>query len=159
KVGRICGQNAWAAFKEDDSSPPWIDGAEFVAQNLARNLCERAGEFYSGRPSTHNDEVKVEWRLPCCCLPLGQFERQQHTTSDFECVLDGLQAGRPRLPLVMSEIGMRRTGCDYEIVVRNLCIGQFHYTAFQVEPDNFAHQNFHIFAAAKNPSNWGSNFS
>src|SRR5436305_853867 len=43
-------------------------------------------------------------------------------------------------------------GGDNEVVVANFRIRKFHHAPLQIEADNFAQQNFYIFAPAQNPT-------
>ena len=51
-------------------------------------------------------------------LALGALERQQHAAADLERVLERLQAGRDRAPLVVAEVRVRRAGRHDQVVVR-----------------------------------------
>ena len=66
-------------------------------------------------PTTTN--VSSACRRSCVRLALRPLERQQHAPADLERILERLQAGRGRPPLVMTEVGVRRAGRDDQIVV------------------------------------------
>ena len=50
-------------------------------------------------------------------LPLGALEGEQHAAPDLERILQALQPGRERLPLVVAEVGVVGAGGDDEVVV------------------------------------------
>jgi hypothetical protein len=84
----------------------------------------------------------------CGSLPLRQFERQEDAASDFECVLDGLQAGSQRFPFLVAKICMPRAGCDDEVIVGKFQVGKLYHSSLQIEIHDFAHQDFNVRAAA-----------
>ena len=63
--------------------------------------------------------TKVEICVPAhrVRLPLGQLEGQQHPLPDLDRVLQTLESGCQRLPVVMAEVGVSRAGGDDQVVV------------------------------------------
>lgn len=62
---REAGQRRRAGFDEPHRSLPWVDPAELLAQRVARNFGQRAGQFHA-RGSAAHDGVElsayVSWR-------------------------------------------------------------------------------------------------
>ena len=94
-----------------------VDGAEFVAQRLARDLRERARQLDAGRAAADQHE-RQQLALPRGSrLALGALEGQQHATAHLERVLERLQSRRMRLPLGVTEVRVARAGADDQEVV------------------------------------------
>ena len=69
-----------------------VDGAEFVAQRLARDFRQRAGQLDAGR--TAADEHERQQLLPPRRIrfALGALERQQDAAANLERILERLEA-------------------------------------------------------------------
>ena len=108
-----------------------VDAAEVVAQRVARDLGERAGQLDAGRPAADDDERQPGRRASASALALGRLERAQDAPPELQRVLDRLQPGRVRGPLVVAEVGVRRAAGEHEVVVGRACVpsGRAHVTA------------------------------
>ena len=92
-------------------------------------------------------------------LSFGQFECEQYAAPDFQCVLDGLQAGRHRLPLIVPKISVAGACGNDQIVVRKFAIGELYDASLEVEFLYFPEQNLNVATAAKDPADGRGNFS
>ena len=50
-------------------------------------------------------------------FPFGALEGEEHPATDLERILEALEPGRQRLPLVVAEVGMQGPGGDDQVVV------------------------------------------
>src|ERR1700693_5856570 len=107
------------AFAEVNASAAGIDGAEIVREGVTADFGEGSGEFDSGGACAYDHEVQRIVTFAGSGTPFGEFEGEQNAAADFERVLDGLEAGRERLPLVVAEVGVAGAGGDNERVVGN----------------------------------------
>ena len=55
--------------------------------------------------------------------PLGRLERQQDLLAHFQRIIECLESRRPPLPIVVTEIRVRRTGCENDVVEWNDVFG------------------------------------
>ena len=89
------------------------------AQRVVGDLAQRAGELDAGRPGADHDE-----RQPGRRRSRGSVSRSAASKAsrmrdaDLGRILDGLQARRARLPLVVAEVVVRGAGRDDQRVVR-----------------------------------------
>ena len=118
EVGRIGGQDARAGVEQEHAGFGGVDVAEVVAHEELGDVANGAGQLDAGGAAADDDEV--ERRMPAVFLhlALGQFKGKQNAAANFEGVLDGLEAGRERFPIVMAEIGVGGSGGEDEVVVR-----------------------------------------
>src|SRR5207245_3841118 len=93
--------------EKDHARVPWIDPAEVARQDVPGDLPESARQLNTGRPAAHHDEGEQCAPAHRVGLALGSLERQEHAPSDLERVLEGLEAGSARGPVVVAEIGVR----------------------------------------------------
>ena len=114
---RIGGQQPRAALEQHHGGLAGIDVAEVAAQRVAPDLGHGAGHLDAGRAAAHDDEGEVGVPADRVGLPLGALERQQHPAADLERVLQALEPGRERLPLVVAEVGVPGAGGDDQVVV------------------------------------------
>ena len=75
-------------------------------------------------PTTTN--VSSALRAGRIGLALGVLEREQHAAADLQRILERLQSGRERAPLVVAEVGVGRAGGENQVVVGHLAVGQDH---------------------------------
>ena len=77
---------------------------EVVRERVSRNLRQRAGQLDPGR-SAADDHERQQPSLPRPVrLALRLLEREENPTSYIERILQRLQSGRVRPPLVVAEI-------------------------------------------------------
>src|SRR5579864_6063518 len=126
-----------------------------MSQSVAADFGERSCEFDAGRPSTDNHKVQGQFRFSRCRLPLCQFERQQHASSDLQRVLNCLESGSERFPVFMPEIRVSSTRSDDQVIVGNLCVRSLHHASLEIESCNLGHQYLDILVGAKNGADRG----
>ena len=117
-------EDVWTRFEQDDARRARIEVPEVPRERLTRDLGERAGHLDARRPAANHHERQQPLAANRIGLALGVLERQQHATADVERVLDRLESGRHRAPLVVPEVGVRRAARDNQIVVGQLAVGQ-----------------------------------
>ncbi len=145
EIRGIRSQHARAAIEQHHAALGGIDVPEIVTHVELRNVADGAGEFDASRPAADDDEI--ERRMPALLqhLPLGQLEGQQHATANFGGIFDGLEARRERLPLIVTEVGVRGAGSEHEVVVVEACAaGQRHVPRVDVDADYLIHQHLGI---------------
>ena len=94
-----------------------VDGLELIAQRLTRDFRERPCELDAGRASTDDDEREQFVTTPGILFALGAFERDQDAPPDGDRVFQRLQPWRVRLPVVVTEVRVTRSGRDDQPVV------------------------------------------
>src|SRR5580698_457947 len=87
------------------------------AQVLVREFGNRPGQFDTRWAATDDDEGEQSRPAQRIGLTFRSLQGQQDAAADGGGVLEGLQARRVRLPLVMAEVSMARTGGEYQGVV------------------------------------------
>src|SRR5437868_5687508 len=95
------------AFDEQNPRGFGMDAAEILWQRLTRNFCKRSGELDASRSAADNHEREETPQLVRIGFALGRFIREQHLAPYLECIVQGFQSGRARLPLGMTEIRVR----------------------------------------------------
>src|SRR5581483_10810787 len=93
-----------------------VDVAE-LAMRLPRDLRERAREFDARRPAADEDERQEPLLPRRIRFTLSFLERDEDPPPDAERVLERLEPGRVRLPLVVPEVRMARASRDDQVVV------------------------------------------
>ena len=73
-------------------------------------------------PIDHEREQRLPLRR--IGLAFGVLECEEHAATDLQRVLERLQPGRERAPLVVPEVGVRRTGREDQVVVADLAVRQ-----------------------------------
>ncbi len=126
---------------------------------IVGDLAQRARQFNSRGSSAHDDEVQPRAALLGVLLALRAFESQQQAAADLRGVFDGLQPRRHRLPLVIAEIVVGRSGGDNQLVIRNLAIAQDHAAVGHVQVDGFAQQHFRIAIVLEHDTQGRRNFA
>ena len=142
--GKILGQGrqqARACLEQNDARTAGIDPAKIVGQCLPRNLSDGPSHFDPGRSSADDD--KREQTLPFGFLvrELGVLECQQNPSTNAGRVLDTLESGRELRPFVVSEIGVRRSGRNHEVVVGNRACSGLNQPPGKIEAGNLRHQH------------------
>ena len=119
------------------------------AERVVRDLAERARELHAGRPAADDHE-----RHPCLAeardgLALGRLERDQDPAPDLGRVVDGLEPGRERRPLVVPEVAVARAGRDDQRVVRDrAAVRQHDLARLGIDPHRLAQQHASCSAAS-----------
>ena len=110
-------QHARPGLDQDDAGGPRVDVAELIRHHVPRDLDDRARELDAGRARAHDREGQQPLALGRIVRELGALEGDQQPTADDGRVLDALEAGRPLLPLVIAEIGVRHPGREHQLVI------------------------------------------
>ena len=112
-----CRKDRGSCFNQDDAGDRRIDGVEFQAQGLARDLAERARHLDTGRAAANQDERQEPSLIDGIRLALGLFERQQQSPPNRQRIVERFQSRRGIGPLVVPKIRMRCAGCDDQVVI------------------------------------------
>ena len=80
-----------------------------------RQFGDRAGQLDAGRPGADDDEGQQRRAALRIALALGALEGEQDAPPQRGGVLQRLEAGRERLPIVMAEIGVARAGGEDQV--------------------------------------------
>ena len=110
-------QDRWSSLDKDDARGTRVDGSEFVAKRLPRDLRERAGQLDAGWAAADQRERQQLPPARRIGFAFRALERQQHAAADLERIFKRLQSWRVGLPLGVTEIGVARAGRDDQIVV------------------------------------------
>ncbi len=149
------GQNARRSLEQENACPGRIDPVELPRQRVARDLTQRARQLDPGRSAANHHEGQQAVALDFVLGTLGVLERAQHPPADLERVLQALQPRGVRLPVVMSEIGMPRTGGKHQIVVGNRTSIGMQNLLVGIDRDRFRHQDrSNIFLPAQDRTDW-----
>ena len=86
-----------------------VDAAEVAREGVARDLGQRAGELDAGRAAADDDEGEPVAGARSASSSRSAASKASSTRrADLERVLERLEAGRVRRPLVVAEVGVRR---------------------------------------------------
>ena len=88
-----------------------------LPQRVPRDLGERAGQFDAGRTAADDDERQQVPLARRVGLALGLLERQQHPPPHRQRIVERLEPGRVRRPLLVAEVRVRRARREDQIVV------------------------------------------
>ena len=83
------------------------------------------------------------------------LECEQHPAPDLQRILERLQPGRERAPLVVTEIGVGRTGGENQEVVAHLAVRQDYPSPVDVHAAQFREQYFDVGLPPENPPDRG----
>ena len=86
-------------------------------------------------------------------LALGQLVGQQDAAANLQRVLNRFQSRSHRLPFIVTEIGMRRSGSDDQVVIAQLEVVQLNLVTLKIETRTSPSQHFDIFMTAQNLAN------
>ena len=109
-------EQARRRLDQDDARAARIDGAEVLGERAVRQLRDGAGHLDAGRAAADDDEIQQPRALGGIGLGLGLLEGEQDAAAHVGRVVDGLEAGRGRGPVVMAEIGVLRAGREDQVV-------------------------------------------
>ena len=112
-------EQARRRLDQNDARAARIDRAEILRQRAIRQLRDGAGHFDAGRAAADDHEIQQPRALGRIGLGFGLFEGEQDAAADISRVVDRLQAGRERRPVVVTEIGVLRAGREDQIVERD----------------------------------------
>src|ERR1700730_12933173 len=110
EIFRIGRKNMRSGFDEMNAGATWIDGAEIVGESVAADFGESSSEFDSGGSAADDHEVQRLTAFAGGGAAFGEFKGKQDAAADFEGVFDSFEAGRERLPFIMSEVSMAGAG-------------------------------------------------
>jgi hypothetical protein len=150
--GKIRGkqrQHPVLALDQQDLGIRGIDAAEIVAQGVVGDFAQGAGELHTSRPAADNHEGQPRAAFLEVRFALGALEGGQHAAADFGGVLDRLEPGRKRRPLVVAEVVVGGASGDNQVVVGRLTVAQYDAAAFRVEIDHFAEQHLGVRVCAE----------
>ena len=145
-------QDAVRPLEQDDASGPGVDVPEVAREDVAGDLGEGAGHLDSGRAAADDDEREPGPAPLGVVLALGRLEREQHAAADGRGVLDRLEPGRDRGPLVVAEIGVGRAGGDDQVVVADLAVGQHDAPGRRIDRDGLAQDDLHVLLVPEDPA-------
>ncbi len=143
-------QHAGSGLDQDDARLVGVDVAEVGRQGVLREFGDGAGKFDAGRAGADND--KGQQRRPPfrIALAFGAFEGHQDTAPERGGVLQCFQAGRERLPFVMTEIRVTGAGGENErIVGQCVAVIEQHPFAILVHAGHRGEQGRHFRAMAQ----------
>ena len=82
-------------------------------------------------------------------LALGLLEGEQDAAADLERVLEALETGRERLPVLVAEIGVARAGREHEVVVAEAAVFQHELVRRDVDRHGLREQHAGVGLAAQ----------
>ena len=89
-------------------------------------------------------------RIP---LTLGQLEGEQYPAADLQCVLEALETGRERLPLLVPEVGVVRTGGHDQVVVpEGSAVAEPHHPLLHVHVGGLGQEHLRVLLATEHRS-------
>ena len=94
--------------------------AEVEISGMAGKLGNRTGHLHPGRPATNHNEGQMLGTRDGIFLPisLSTLHRDQDFGSHADRIINRLDAGRIRPPIVPPEIAVARARCDYQRIIR-----------------------------------------
>ena len=116
-VGRVRRKQPLLGLDQVDLGRGRIDGPEVAPQRVERDLGHRAGELDSCGTAAGDDEHQPGAPELGVGLPLGGLERDEDPPPDLGRIVDRLQPGRERRPVVAPEIAVAGARGDDEGVV------------------------------------------
>jgi hypothetical protein len=149
KVFGIGRQNPRASLEQEDLRVGRTHPPEVVLERVVRDLRERARHFDARRSAADDDEVQPRPPLNRVARPLRPFEGVERLPPDERGVLDRLQAGRVRFPVVAAEVAVGRAGRYDEQVVRNLFVLQVDDAVRDVDRLDLSQQDFQVSLTAE----------
>jgi hypothetical protein len=125
---------------------------EVPGQRLPRDLRDRAGQLHTRWSAADDDERQQRAPPIRVRLALGALERQQHPPPHLQRIVQRLQPGCARPPLVVAEIGMRCAGSDDQDVVRHFAVRKHDVPPRGVDPPNVGEQHLDVFLPPQDPA-------
>src|SRR5262249_16924969 len=90
-------------------------------------------------------------------LTLRQLIREQDAAANFYCVLERLQPGSERFPVVVSKVRVCGTSSDDEVVEADFVVVQQHLAALEIEAEHIPDNDLYILVSMQNLSDGSSN--
>ncbi|MCW0450731.1 hypothetical protein NB706_003565 [Xanthomonas sacchari] len=144
------GQHPRAGLDQPHPRLGRVDAAELVLQRVPGDLRQGAGQLDPGGAAADDGEAEPGRARGGVGFRFGTFERQQQVPAQLQRVVQGLQAGCVRGPVVVTEIGMGGAGGDQQVVVgQRLPIGQAHLPRLLVDVDDFPKAHFDVVLVAQ----------
>src|SRR5271168_2279071 len=111
-----------------------------MRQSVMADFSQRSCKFHAGGSTAYYNKVK--WGGDCSRghLAFGQFKGQQHAAANFEGILNRLEAGGERFPVLVTEVGVTGSGRDDQIIVGNIAFRRFDFAAVEIESGNLRHE-------------------
>ena len=127
--------------------------AKVLVQDLGGEIGDRARQLDAGRAAPDDDEGEQSTFLLGIVGALGRFQRRQHAPPDLECVVEILETGRDRDPVVVAEIAGLGAGGDDQIVVPELDpVRQVHPPPGKIDPADLVQQDLDVCVMAEDPA-------
>jgi hypothetical protein len=142
-------QDPRAGLEQIDPGLGRVDGVEVLGEAMAGDLGERPGELDAGRAATDDHEGELAVALGLVSAPLGRLEGEQDPAADHQGVLEALEAGGDRLPLVVAEVGMADARREDQVVVGDRLAGDVDLAGDGVDPLDFGEQRPQVLLAAQ----------
>ena len=116
-----------------------------MAQRVARDLAQGARQLDAGGPATDDHEGHPGLPGIGIGLTLGALEGQQDAPPDRQRVIDGLEARREGLPVVVAEPAVPGAGRHDEAVVGDgSAVRKLDRARGRVQVDRFAQQDLGV---------------
>jgi hypothetical protein len=117
-----------------------------------RDLGQRTGHLDAGRAATDHDEGELPGASRRIGFTLRTLERKQHASANLESIFERLESRRYRPPVIVAEIGVRRTSGDNQVVVGDFAVRQNHDLPLRVYPARLGQQHLGVLLAPQDPS-------
>ena len=145
QIWRVGGEDIWRAFENQHLRHRRVDVAEVLRHIKLRDVADGAGEFDASGAAANDDEVERRMRAALHHLAFGKLEGKQNTATDLGRIFDRLQARSKLGPVVLAEVGVRRTSGDDEVVVLQLDARlEVNALLRKIEADSFVHQDINV---------------
>ena len=96
-----------------------MNRAKIVAQRIVGDLGQRSGKFHAGGARAHDHKGQPAAPALGIGFAFGGFKREEDLMTHAGGVLERLEAGRDRLPSVVTEKEVARSRGDDQRIVRN----------------------------------------
>ena len=143
-------QQPRSGLDEDDPRRGRVDMAKVAGERRLGELGERPGELDPGRAAADDDKGQEPAALGIVLAVFGAFEGEQDAPPHRGRLLDRLQRGGDRRPLVMAEIGVARAGRDHELVIGQAAVADQHRTAVEIDAADRAEHDIGVRLPSQN---------
>ena len=110
-------QNLRAAVDEDNAGVVGVDLAELLGEGAVRHLSQLTSQLHTGRASADDHEVQQAAALLRVAGDLGALEGAGNAGADLQGIVDRLHARRELSEVVVTEVGLCRTGSEDQGVI------------------------------------------
>ena len=148
--GRERWQQSWSCLDQYDARRARIDAAEIGGECLARNIRDRTGHLDAGGTAADDDESQQASPLVFVFHNFRALKGNQDAAADSRAIFNSLQAGRIARPLIVTEIRVRGTGRDHQIVVGNFAGLRLNALLLRADAAHIFHENRGIALRAQN---------